>query len=104
MGVDDAHSAQTPREYSLGQNYPNPFNPSTSIMYDVPLTANVSLIIYDILGRNVRTLLNEQHNAGSYSVEWDGKNSNGLLVTSGIYFYRLEADQFAITKTMVLLK
>ena len=104
VGVDDARSAQTPREYSLGQNYPNPFNPSTSIMYDVPLTSNVSLIIYDILGRNVRTLLNEQHNAGSYSVEWDGKNADGLLVTSGIYFYRLEADQFAITKKMVLLK
>ncbi|TFB10887.1 T9SS type A sorting domain-containing protein, partial [Candidatus Marinimicrobia bacterium MT.SAG.3] len=104
VGVDDARSAQMPREYSLGQNYPNPFNPSTSIMYDVPLTSNVSLIIYDILGRNVRTLLNEQHNAGSYSVEWDGKNADGLLVTSGIYFYRLEADQFAITKKMVLLK
>ena len=104
VGVDDARSATTPREYSLGQNYPNPFNPSTSIMYDVPATADVSLIIYDILGRNVRTLLNEQHNAGSYSVEWDGKNADGLLVTSGIYFYRLEADQFAITKKMVLLR
>ncbi|MCH8303919.1 MAG: T9SS type A sorting domain-containing protein [Candidatus Marinimicrobia bacterium] len=104
VGVDDARSAQTPREFSLGQNYPNPFNPSTSIMYDVPLTSNVSLIIYDILGRNVRTLLNEQRNAGSYSVEWDGKNSNGLLVTSGIYFYRLEAGEFAVTKKMVLLK
>ena len=103
-GVVDGPSGQTPREFSLGQNYPNPFNPSTSIRYDVPATANVSLLVYDILGRNVRTLLNKQHNAGSYSVEWDGKNADGALVTSGIYFYRLEAGQFAITKKMVLLR
>ena len=103
-GIDDELSALTPREFSLGQNYPNPFNPSTNIMYDVPATANVFLLIYDILGRNVVTLVNEQHAAGSYSVEWDGKNADGALVTSGIYFYRLEAGQFAITKKMVLLR
>ena len=103
-GIDDELSALTPREFSLGQNYPNPFNPSTNIMYDVPAAANVFLLIYDILGRNVRTLVNEQHIAGSYSVEWDGKNADGALVASGIYFYRLEAGQLAITKKMVLLR
>jgi len=104
VGVDDELSALTPREFSLDQNYPNPFNPSTNIMYDVPATANVSLRIYDLLGRNVVTLVNAQKNAGSYIVEWNGRNADKVLVTSGIYFYRLEAGEFAVTKKMVLLK
>ncbi len=104
VSVDDERLALTPREFSLGQNYPNPFNPSTNITYEVPATANVSISIYDILGRNVITLVNEQKNAGSYTVEWNGKNSSGIQVTSGIYFYQLEAGQFATTKKMVLLR
>ena len=103
VGVDDP-LALTPREFSLGQNYPNPFNPSTSITYDIPASANVSLSIYDMLGRNVITLVNEQQSAGSYVVEWNGENSSGIQVTSGIYFYRLEAGQAATTKKMLLLK
>ena len=104
VGIDDSRLGQTPREFSLGQNYPNPFNPSTNITYDLPASVTVSLNIYDILGRNVITLVNEQQNAGSYIVEWNGKNSSGIQVTSGIYFYRLEAGRNAFTKKMLLLK
>ena len=105
VGVDDERSALTPREFSLRQNYPNPFNPSTNITYDVPATANVSITVYDMLGRNVITLVpDKKHNAGSYTVEWNGKNSSGIQVTSGIYFYQLEAGQSAITKKMLLLR
>ncbi|MCH8288497.1 MAG: T9SS type A sorting domain-containing protein [Candidatus Marinimicrobia bacterium] len=104
VGVEDGPLAQMPSDYSLGQNYPNPFNPSTTIAYDVPAASNVSINIYDMLGRNVITLVNEQKNAGSHTVEWNGKNSSGIQVTSGIYFYRLEAGQSAITKKMLLLR
>ncbi|MCH7618894.1 MAG: T9SS type A sorting domain-containing protein [Candidatus Marinimicrobia bacterium] len=104
VGVEDGPLAQVPSDYSLGQNYPNPFNPSTTIAYDVPAASNVSINIYDMLGRNVITLVNEQKNAGSHTVEWNGKNSSGIQVTSGIYFYRLEAGQSAITKKMLLLR
>ncbi len=104
VGVEDGPLAQMPSDYSLGQNYPNPFNPSTIIAYDVPALSNVSINIYDMLGRNVITLVNEQKNAGSHTVEWNGKNSSGIQVTSGIYFYRMEAGQSAITKKMLLLR
>jgi len=104
VGVDDGPLAQMPREFALSQNYPNPFNPSTIITYDVPAVSDVSISIYDMLGRNVITLVKEQKHAGSYDVEWNGKNSSGTQVTSGIYFYRLEAGQSAITKKMLLLR
>ena len=103
VGVDDGPLA-LPRDFSLSQNYPNPFNPSTIISYDVPAVSNVSISIYDMLGRNVITLVNEQQQAGSHTVEWNGMNSSGIQVTSGIYFYRLEAGQSAITKKMLLLR
>ena len=103
-GIEGRFSDQLPKSIALHQNFPNPFNPQTSIMYDVPATANVSLRIYDLLGRNVVTLVNEQKNAGSYIVEWNGKNSSEIQVTSGIYFYRLEVGQVTTTKKMVLLR
>ena len=102
--IVDGFSDQLPRTLALRQNYPNPFNPTTSIMYDVPASATVSLRIFDMLGRNVITLVNEQQSAGTYSVEWNGKNSRGIQVTSGIYFYRLQAGQSATTKKMLLLR
>ncbi len=101
---DRFSGGQLPKTLVLRQNYPNPFNPTTNIIYDVPASANVSLHIYDMLGRNVITLVNEQQIAGSYNVEWNGKNSSGIQVTSGIYFYRLQAGQAATTKKMLLLR
>jgi photosystem II stability/assembly factor-like uncharacterized protein len=93
--------------FSLSQNYPNPFNPVTRIKYDIPLSRGVSagrgvlvkLIIYDILGREIETLVNESQKPGSYEVTWDGSR-----YASGVYFYRLITDDFVETKKMVLIK
>ena len=87
-----------PEAYTLMQNYPNPFNPTTTIRYDLPKSANVSLKIYNILGQLVATLVDERKEAGHYQVRW---NAN---VASGIYFYRLHAEEFVQTKKMILLR
>ncbi len=88
-----------PGEFSLSQNYPNPFNPATTISYQIPQTELVTIKVYDVLGREVATLVNEEKTAGSYEVQFTG---NGL--TSGIYFYQLKVDNFVETKKMILLK
>jgi len=88
----------TPKQFRLLQNYPNPFNPITNIKYEIPKDVNVSIKIYDILGREVFSF-NEYKLAGSYEVQFDGTN-----FASGMYFYKLEADGFSDTKKMVLLK
>ncbi len=85
--------------YSLSQNYPNPFNPSTSIKYSIPQSSNVTLKVFDVLGSEIITLLNKEQSAGNYEVEFDGSD-----LTSGIYFYRLQAGDFVETKKMILLK
>jgi ligand-binding sensor domain-containing protein len=88
-----------PLRFELSQNYPNPFNPSTTISYDLPQRAHVTLKIFDILGREVAVLVDEEKQAGSYSVRW-----NALHVASDVYFYRLEAGSFVQTKKLVLMK
>lgn len=88
-----------PANYRLSQNYPNPFNPSTSIHYEVPRATHVTLKIFDVLGRQAGTLVNQDRQAGSYNVEWDAGT-----IPSGVYFYRLSADNVAQTKKMVLMK
>jgi hypothetical protein len=93
-----------PSRYTLEQNYPNPFNPMTTIQYGVPNPSDVRLIIYDILGRKVRTLVNEHHSAGTYQITWNGLNDYGMRVSSGVYFYRLETGKEAITKKLLLMK
>jgi hypothetical protein len=93
-----------PENFALHQNYPNPFNPTTTIRYDVPEQSHVSLIIYNILGQKIRTLVNESKEAQIHSVIWDGIDDNGRLVPSGIYFYRMNAGSVVKTKTMVLTK
>ncbi|MCI0452942.1 MAG: T9SS type A sorting domain-containing protein [Candidatus Latescibacteria bacterium] len=90
---------------SLSQNYPNPFNPSTSIEFTVRDRTKVSLNVYDVSGKLVRALLNEERSAGEvHQVTWDGRNDAGQSVSSGVYFYRLVASDFTQTKKMVLLK
>jgi len=86
------------RKFDLFQNYPNPFNPSTTIGYSLPKTANVSLKVFNTLGQEVAALVNELRSPGYYKVQWNASN-----VTSGIYFYRLQAGEFVETKKMVLL-
>lgn len=93
-----------PMEYSLSQNYPNPFNPVTQIRYTLPQLANVQLKIYDILGREVKTLINSELPAGAYRVEWNGTNNYGTQVSSGMYIYRMVAGKFVQTKKMMFLK
>jgi hypothetical protein len=97
--------AGLPRVAALSQNFPNPFNPSTSINYEVPTRSQVSIKIYDVRGRLVQTLVNDVREAGSYSVQWNGRDSSGEQVSSGIYLYTMETDgHFKTTKKMVLLK
>ncbi|MFA5832821.1 MAG: T9SS type A sorting domain-containing protein [Bacteroidota bacterium] len=104
VGVEYEVLPDVPNTYSLSQNYPNPFNPTTKIQFGVPMTGNVELRIYDVLGREVRRLVNEQYDAGMYSVQWDGKNSLGKQVSTGMYIYQIRAGQFVQTKKMLLLK
>lgn len=88
-----------PISYSLHQNYPNPFNPSTQIAFDLPSASHVELAIYNVLGQEVKTLVNQQMEAGSHVVTFDGSS-----LASGIYFYRISTDQFSDTKKMMMLK
>ncbi len=100
-GVEDG----TPSRYELLGNFPNPFNPVTEIRYTLPGPAGVRLDVYDLSGRLVRTLVDGQpQGAGRYAVLWDGRDGRGGHVASGVYFYRLEADDEALTKKMILLK
>ena len=88
-----------PKNFALKQNYPNPFNPSTTIEYDLPKTNKVKLVIVDLLGKEIATLVNEKQNAGTYNVVWDASR-----FPSGVYFYKLEAGDFVQAKRMVLIK
>ena len=102
--VTDIVDQYLPTDYSLFQNYPNPFNPTTVISYALPKTNIVSMVIYDMLGRQVRTLVNEVQNAGMQKVIWDGKNNSGMKVSSGTYIYRIDAGDFHMAKKMIILK
>ncbi len=98
-----------PDEFSLNQNYPNPFNPSTTIKFRIPVkpgseSIRTVLRIYDILGRLVRTIVDEELAPGFYSKQWDGFNDDGVRTSSGLYFYRIRAGDFTETKKMTLLK
>jgi hypothetical protein len=92
-------NSELPKEFRLYNNYPNPFNPTTKIKFDIPKSSYVKLIIYDVLGREITTLVNEKLNAGRYEVDW-----NGSGYPSGVYFYKLRTDEFTDVKKMVLLK
>lgn len=93
-----------PLEYSLGQNYPNPFNPTTTLKYAISVTGLVTLKIYNSIGQEIRTLIDNYESAGYKEVVWDGKNSNGVQMPSGLYIYRIDAGDFVATKKMILLK
>jgi hypothetical protein len=107
IGFEETSGDDTPRAPEatfLAQNHPNPFNPATEIVFGLRAPANVSLRIYDAAGRLVRELAAGQYAAGAYRKIWDGRDANGAAVSSGIYFYRLEAGTFSKTRKMVLLK
>jgi hypothetical protein len=92
-------SIDMPSTYLLQQNYPNPFNPSTTILFSIPTSEFVTLKVYDLLGREIATLVNENLSAGSYSYNFDAKN-----LTSGVYLYKLQAGKYSETKKMLLSK
>lgn len=94
----------SPVRFSLLQNYPNPFNPSTTISFSVAARVRVDLVVYDVAGRRVRTLVGDDRVPDVYKVTWDGTNDSGERVASGIYFYRLQAGTYTQTRKMVLVK
>ena len=93
-----------PEVFSLHQNYPNPFNPVTKLRYDLPENGHVNITIYDMLGREVKTLINQAQDAGYRSLIWDATNDYGKPVSAGIYLYQIQASEYMQTKKMVLLK
>jgi hypothetical protein len=95
----DYNDNKIPVAYFLSQNYPNPFNPSTKIRYEIPIESKVLIKVYDILGREVATLVNDYQKAGRYQVEWNAGN-----LASGVYFYSIKAGDFYSTKKLILLK
>jgi hypothetical protein len=102
--IEDDLQLGTIREYRLHQNYPNPFNPNTTISYDLPVSSNIKIEIFDILGQKVVTLSDNYQIAGSHQVVWNGRDGVGNAVTSGVYFYRLTTPQFTQVKKMMLMK
>jgi hypothetical protein len=96
-----------PKTFTLSQNYPNPFNPSTTIQYDIAATSGtvpVEINIYNIRGRLVRKLVDQEKEPGRYQVQWDGHDEQGRAVSSGVYLYRLETGNFISTRKMVMLE
>jgi hypothetical protein len=102
-GVEKEKS-QLPRETQLHQNYPNPFNPSTVISYQLSVSSNVNLKIYDTLGREIKTLVNSFQNAGEHSVTWGATDNSNNPVSSGVYFYKVETNETSIQKKMILIR
>ena len=98
-------SVITPEDYQLEQNYPNPFNPTTTIEFSLPVAKNISLTVYNSLGQEVRSLVGEQrYSAGSYAVDWDGRDNSGREVASGVYIYTLKFGNFATSRKMTLIR
>ncbi len=102
VGIED--SDLVPTEYVLEQNYPNPFNPTTTLKYGLKETADVTIRIYNVLGQMVKTLVNAKQTAGFKEVTWDGTNDFGVKVSSGIYVYKIQANDFVKARKMILLK
>ncbi len=104
LDVEDDHGSLLPYRFELSQNYPNPFNPVTTIEYSLPRRSSVKIDVFNLLGQKVRTLVDREESAGTYSIAWDGTSSTGEAVSTGIYFYRFQADDHVETRKMLLLK
>ncbi|MFQ6603958.1 MAG: lamin tail domain-containing protein [Fidelibacterota bacterium] len=102
LGVGD--EAAIPESFALHQNYPNPFNPITTIEYDVPEITRVQIVIYNVMGQRIRTLVNSEIQPGYHRVLWNGTNDFGMPVASGMYFYQIKADNFNQVKKLILMK
>jgi hypothetical protein len=107
IGGGEVPNFNIPRTASLSQNYPNPFNPSTTIRYDIPVgssTVPVKINIYDIRGRLIRKLVDQEKTSGRYQVHWDGRGEHGQQASSGVYLYRIDTGEFISTRKMVLVQ
>jgi hypothetical protein len=105
-GNKESEKETLPTEYTLYQNYLNPFNPTTTIKYDLPNAGDVSLIIYNILGRKVKELVNTKQEAGRYEIQFDSSGHSGNVrnLASGVYIYQLITEKYVNAKKMILLK
>ena len=95
---------QLPHAFNLYNYYPNPFNPITTLRYDIPENSHVTITIYDMLGRQVKTLINQTQNPGYKSIIWDATNDYGKTMGAGVYLYQIHTGKFTQTKKMILLK
>ena len=102
LGADD--EAAIPGVFALHQNYPNPFNPVTTIRYDVPEQSHVTMDIYNLLGQRVATLVNGIQEPGYHAIMWNGTNMHGAAMSSGMYFYHIQAGDFRAVKKLILVK
>ena len=93
-----------PNKYSLSQNYPNPFNPNTTIDYSLSESGNISVSIYDVSGRLVKTLANGFIDSGNHSLVWNGKDNQEQIVSAGLYICKLKGDGFEINRKMIMMK
>ncbi|MDZ7343551.1 MAG: T9SS type A sorting domain-containing protein, partial [candidate division KSB1 bacterium] len=103
VGVQE-NPDNVPRTFALHQNYPNPFNPQTTIRYEVARSGNVTIEIFNLLGQKVKTLVDKMQPAGAYTIQWGGTDERGILVPSGVYFYRMESADFVKVRKMLLLQ
>ncbi len=102
--VEEIEQNTLPETFRLEQNYPNPFNPTTVISYQLSKASNIELTIYNQLGQEVRTLVSGRQSAATHHVQWDGRDNVGKQVVSGVYLYRLRADEFVQARKMVVLR
>jgi hypothetical protein len=103
-GVKDQENLGVPEEFVLYQNYPNPFNPQTTIHYVLPRTCHVTIGIFNALGQNIKTLVDEKQTRGDYRILWDGKDDFGKTVDTGIYMYSIKTDSFFEVRKMLLIQ
>jgi len=103
-GINAASRSVIPSTYRLYQNYPNPFNPNTEIQFDLPEMVKVQIKIFNTLGQEVTTLVDEVRPAGAYRILWDSKSASGVTVASGVYVYQIKAGNFVDSKKMVLIR
>jgi hypothetical protein len=101
---EHAADAALPKDFALGQNFPNPFNPVTEISYELPRQSQMTLVIFNLMGQKVKTLIHAKIAAGRHTVRWEGKDEAGTSVPSGVYVYRMTAEGVIFQKSMTLLK
>ena len=103
-GIIPTTNTEIPGKFELSQNYPNPFNPFTRFEFSIPKQSNVLIKIFDISGREVRTLVNEKMDAGKYTADWNSLDNQGANVSSGVYFYTIIAGNYTESRKMMLIK